>query len=356
MSDETGGTDASTGMPIEAAPEAPADTGVAAQTARPTAPEPEPAVRNAQKPRTPDDDYDELLKKSALKYRAGGKEKSITSAADLRRLLSSRDTTETAVAEAHRAKVEADGITAKLSAMEKMQPRERARAIAELLGGGEKGTRLVREAIEEEILAEDAARKAQEHLTPREREYEARLSARERELTDLREQQESAQRAQEETAYVERVNQAGDRLTKAAVGALKKANISGEYAPHFLPSIANRMDRNERLGLGLDEDELAEMAVREHESMADSYYGSLDVPALADKLGGMAVTDPEDATKQTTRLKLLMRECARRLRSSMGAGLPSPLPARLQQQQGGDRELTRAEKLDASRTFGGGAR
>jgi len=299
------------GAPVEAAPvEAQAD---------PVA----PAEAKPPKPRTPDDDFEDLLKKSGgLKYKAGGKEKAITSTADLKRLLSRVDGTESAATEALKAKQEADSIKAQVNALAKMRPAERIKALA----GMGIDPKAIREAFEEEILSESDREKQQSNLTPREREYEAKLREREAELEGYREQQEAAKREEEERAYVERVSQTGDRLTKATVGALQKAKITGEHAPHFLNAIADRLDRNERLGLGLDEDELAEAVVKEHETLADQYYGGLDVSALSEKLESQAIADPADPSKQTTRLKLLLRHEAAKIRARQN-GAPVARPS-----------------------------
>ncbi len=349
MSDDLG-TDAGTGEP-----NAPEVDGAGAPIVR-EKPAPAPAEAKASetkpppKPRTSDDDFEDLLKKSGgLKYKAGGKEKAITSTADLKRLLSRVDGTESAASEALKARQEADSVKARVSALAKMRPAERIQALA----GMGIDPKAIREAFEEEILADDERAKSQLHLTPREREYEAKLREQDSELASIREEREAARKEQEEAAYAERVTQTGERLTKATVGALQKAKITGEHAPHFLNAIAQRLDRNERLGLELDEDELADIVVKEHETLADQYYGGLDVPALADKLGGMVIADPEDPTKQTTRLKLLMKECARRIRATVN-GTSAPLVSRPTAPTVNGKTPTKSELMDAARTFGGG--
>ncbi len=351
MSDDLG-TDAGTGAPNEAPVEEVNAAG--APIAKPEKVEaaPEEKPKAPAKPRTDDDDFEELLKKKGgLKYKAGGKEKSVTSAADLRRLLSRVDGTESAASDALKAKQEAAGIKATLANIAKLPPRERLNAM-QAAGIDPK---LIREAVEESILDEDERSKAQSHLSPREREMQAAIDRLEGESSALKEREAAAQRQQEEAAYVERVTQTGQRLEKTAIGALQKAKIAGEHAPRFLQAIAERLDRNERLGLELDEDELAEVVMKEHESLADQYYGGLEVTALADKLEGMEIPDPDDATKKTTRLKLLMRECAKRIRTKMGGVSSTPTRAALPSASNGKTQ-TMAELMDAARTFGGGAR
>ena len=303
------------------------------------------------KVRTSDDDYDDLIKKSPLKYKAGGKEKSINSAADLKRLLSSRESTEAAISEALKEKNEAAGIKQKLAAIGKLRPSERLNALQSI--GID--PQLLQEAVEESILAEDEKRKSQEGMSQREREMAAALERQSSELRTYRQQQEEAKRQQEEDAQVARINEVGERLNKTTLGALQKAKIPGHQAPQFIEAIAKRLDRNERLGLGMDEDEIAEVVLTEQGDMADQFYGAIEVPAMADRLEAMAVADPLDPSKQTTRAKLLMREFARRLRSQVEQPAQTFQGSRPAQQTQNGRELTAAEKMDRARTFGGGS-
>lgn len=306
----------------------------------------------APKPRTPDDDFEDVLKKSGgLKYKAGGKEKAITSTADLRRMLSRIDGTDQAASEAAKKSQKAEARERQIASLAKLKPAERLKALGDL-GIDPK---LVQEAIEESILEADSKAKASANLSPRERELQAALEARDAELAEHRTAKERWEAEQTENQHVAQVNETYGRLEKVAVGALTKAKISGEHAAKFLPAIADHLDRNERLQLGHDEDELAEVVLREHESLADQYYGGMEVPALADKLEGMTVPDPSDPSgkKTTTRLKLLMLECATRLRAKING---APAPVRTTSQARDDSSDSVAAKMARARTFGSGNR
>ncbi len=273
------------------------------------------------KPRTIDDDLEDVFAKhkTGATYKAGGKEKAAKSWAEAKRVLSFADGANEAADRAAKQVKEADGLKAKLAAVAKLRPAERLNALKE--AGID--PQVIREAVEESILDEDEKQKAQAHLSPREREYEAKLREREEELTHFRTQQEAAKREQEEAAYVERVTQTGERLNKATLGALQKAKITGEHAPRFLQAIADKLDRNERLGLGLDEDDLAEVVMKEHESLADNYYGGLGLDALSAKLEGAMMDDPDRPGVKVSRLKLLMRHEAAKIRARQnGTGAP----------------------------------
>lgn len=300
------------------------------------------------KPKTEDEEQDEYFRKKPLKYKAGGKEKTISSAAELRQMLSRVSGVDSAASEALKAKKEADGLKATLANIAKMPPRERLGAM-QAAGIDPK---LIREAVEESILDEDEKSRAQAHLSPREREYEAKLQEREAELAKFREEQERAEQEREQAAETERIGKIGQRLEKVAVGALQKAKIAGEHAPQFLQAIADRLDRNERLGLELDEGEVADVVMKEHETLADQYYSGLELPALAEKLEAQMVDDPDKPGAKISRLKLLMRHEAAKIKARLN-GVPvatrpvSAKPAAGPQQ-------TDADKWAASRTWGGG--
>lgn len=303
------------------------------------------------KPRTPDDDYDDILKKTGgLKYKAAGKEKSVTSAADLRRLLSRVDGTDSAASEALKAKAEADNIKSQVNSLAKLKPEERIRAL-ESMGIPRK---LIREAIEQDILSEDDRRQEQEKLSPRERELQSRLDAQETQLREHNQAKAEWEAKQVEDAHVAQSSAMYEKITTIAAKALQTAKIAGTHVPRFLPAIASEIDRAEGLGLEYDENDIAETVVKEHATLARDYYSGLDVEAHAEELSAMEMPDPENPAKTTTRLKMLMRREARRLKAMQSGVQPSaPRPSN-GAQPGGQRQMTAAEKLDAARTFGGG--
>ncbi len=306
------------------------------------------------KPRTVDDDIEDVFKKAGgLKYKAGGKEKAVTSAADLRRLLSRVDGTDSAASEALKRTQEADTIKNRLASVAKLPPRERLGALKE--AGVDPA--LIREALEEQILEEDEKARRQQHLTAEQRAFLADKEKFEAERGQYQQQQRQAKEQAEQEAYVQRVIEVGKRLEQVAVGALQRAKIGGEHAQHFLQAIAERLDRNERLGLGLDEGEVADVVMKEQASLARGYYNGVGVSDHADELDSMEMPDPSDPNKKTTRAKLLMQEFARRIRAKQN-GTPGPgysvSSATQPPRQSNGASQTVAEKMAAARTFGGG--
>lgn len=299
--------------------EAAAPTEAPTDSAETQAPVETKAPKAEPKPRTIDDDLEDVLKKhGGYKYKAGGKEKSVTAASDLKRVLSFADGANEAADRAAKDKSEAASLRATLGNIAKLPPRERLSAMQ----SAGIDPKVIREAVEESILEEDEKAKSQAHLSPRERELQAALEKRDAEIEAFRQKDESSQKEQEEQAYVARVQQVGQRLEKLAVGALQKAGVSPEHSPHFLRTIADRFNRNEALGLELDEADVADAVMQEQGSMADKFYGGLEIPALAERLGAIEVEDPTKPGQKISRLKLLMRHEAARIKAQMNGSPP----------------------------------
>ncbi len=273
-----------------------------------TAPPKQGEAAATPKPRTIDDDLEDVLKKhGGYKYKAGGKEKSVTAAADLKRMLSRVDGTDSAASEALKAKQEAEGIKSRLASLKGMKPIERAKALAELVGD----ERLVEEAYEEVFLSKAEKEKQAAGMTPRERELADALEKRDGELATFRRQQEQADEEQKQAEYVARVTEVGKRLEGVTVAALQKAKVAPEMAPNYIEAIAKRLDRNERLGLGLDENEIADVVMAEQETTAVGWLKGKAAPDLADVLESQGLA------------KSLMEEFAKRIRAKVNGGTAS---------------------------------
>lgn len=300
-------------MSDEVAAEAPVETPAEAPVEKAE----KPVEAKEAKPRTIDDDLEDVLKKhGGYKFKAAGKDRTVTAAKDLGRMLSRVGGIDDVANDAAKAKEEAAALKAKKDGIKKLKGAERARAIAEFF---EEDPTAMREHFAEDILADVARQEERAKLSERERQMADELDQYKSKAQKLQEEQDRAERQREEEAFVARVQQTGERLEKVAVGALTKAKIPGAAAGLFLPAIARRLDRNERLGLGLDEEELAGVVVEEHGQLADQFYGSLDVAALADRLEAQMQEDPDKPGEKVSKLRALMRECARRIKAKTGA-------------------------------------
>lgn len=288
------------------------------------------------KPPVEEDELEALLKKKPVKYKAAGKEKTVTSSKDLARLLSRVDGTEAAQTDAARIKQANAEREAKVASLAKMSPRDR---LAALKGMGIDPA-LVREAAEEEIIAEADRAASLSKLSPEERKFREERERFESERQQFERQQHEAREAQEQEAEVARITATGQRLEQVTVKALQLAKVSPDIAPMMLPRIAEVLDRNERLGLGLDEEELAIEVTKEHESMALGW------------LKGKSPADLHEALEASGLLKPLLLEARDRIRNKNASPFDRAPPAPTNgapKPQGDDR----ASLIRAARTFGG---
>lgn len=349
------GTDAGTGAPNVAEPEvdgagAPIKK-ASAEVAAPLvakASEAEPKEKTEKK-RTIDDDLEEVFKKhGGTTYKAGGKEKKAASWAEAKRVLASRDASETVVSEALKVKQAAAAREQQIASLASMPPEKR---IAALEAMGFKRDDIY-DAFEHDVLSTAQKREEQAKMSERERELSAKLEEQESKLREYNEAKSQWQRQQAEEAEVAQVNALYEEISTSTAHALQKAKISAEHAPMFLEPIAKQIDRAKRLGLEIGPDELAETVMKERESVADGFYGALEIPALAERLEAISVDDPDKPGAKVSRLKLLMRHEAARIRSRLNGAQPVAA-ARIAQPQRAQAQ-TREELMDAARTFGGG--
>ena len=300
-------------------------------------------------PKVEEDPLDALLKTKPVKYKAAGKEKTITTSKDLQRLLSRVDGTDTAAAEALKVKQANDAREAKVKSLAKMPKAERLRVLEEM--GIPRN--VIFEAFEEDVLTSAEKEKAQAQLTPRERELQEKLEAHEARVAEFEKAEQQRQQQEEESAFVAQAGEAYETMSTAAVKALTLAKIPASAAPRFLPAIAEDLDRAARLGLDVSPEDLAEKVVQRQGAEADGFYASLPIEALADRLEAMEVEDAAKPGTKVSRLKQLMLECARRIRARTSSPVPTiELGQPPVQRPNGKREMTAAEKFDAARTFG----
>lgn len=302
-------------------------------------------TKPAAKPRTPDDDFEDLLKKSGgLKYRAAGKEKTITTAAELKRILSRVDGTEQAASAALKERTEASALKAKISSLDKLPLEQWADALAEI------GIPLakVNAMVERRIIADDEKQQAQKDMTPSERELRQQLAERDAELAKHESARQQWEREQAEEKEAAQAGQLYERISSVAAKALQASKIAPEHVNRFLPAIAEEIDRNERLGLEYDENDIASTVLKQHGSLARDYYSGLDLDTHLDELRAMEMPDPANPGKKTTRLKLMMRAEAARIRGEKSG--PAPVVRQARAEQTGQA----IDPIDAARTFGGG--
>ncbi len=294
------------------------------------------------KPRTPDDDFEDVLKKAGgLKYKAGGKEKAIGSVADLRRMLSRIDGTDSAASEALKEKNAAAERKSRIDGLAKMKPLERIEALKSM--GIDPA--LARQAFEEEILANYEKEKQQAGMSDRERQLQRQLEERDNELSTHRQQQERAAAEQKEQAFMAETTQILQHLEQTAMAGFEKAGITGadrQLVTAILPAVAEAMDRAKRLGLEMDPADIAEVATKERAKLSDDWNSARPLEDLHDSLERIEVDDPANPGKKTTKLKLLMLHVAAKIRAQVQGGAP---PAQRVAPQQAKPAQTEAEKM-----------
>ena len=306
----------------------------------------EPTEKVEAKPKVEEDPFESLLKSKPLKYKAGGKEKAVSSSKDLQRLLSRVDGTESAATEALKYKQEKAEREGQIKALASMPKAQRIQVLEQM--GIPKN--LIFEAFEDDVLSQAEREKEQASLSPREREAMQRAEAAEARARQFEEVEQQRKAKEEEDQWVAQANDAYGRMSEMAAVALQKANIPAVHAPRFLPAIAEQLDRAARLGIEVDPEELTGRVMEEHGAMADTFYGSLSVEALADRLQAMEAEDAAKPGAKTNRLKLLMLECAKRLRAK--SGQPVPVQSDTPRPNGQKKEMTAAEKWERAQLFG----
>lgn len=264
-------------MSEAAAPAAPA-----AQPQATTAPvEGQPAPAEAVDPYA---EFDAVLKTKPLKYKAGGKERSVSSMKELLRKAEQADGLMTKAQEVAEREARAAAIEERNNRLRAAKSaKEKVAILREFAGGDfdEVAEEAVMERIEREksmaglSATERAARQRAEELEAKVAEYEA-----EKQRIEQERQQ------QEEEAELKGLR---DSLAGTVVKALTAAKLPKEAAPDAGRRLAVLMARSSALGHELTPDELAGEAVKWAGEDFRAYTGGLEGDALIDFLGEAVV-------------------------------------------------------------------
>lgn len=259
----------------------------AAPAAAPAAEAPAPVEATQAKTEAAPDplaEFENVLKKSPLKYKAGGKERPVTSIKELLRKAEQADGLMSKAQELSAREEKVRVIEERDARLKKAKTgKERAAILREFAGEG------FDEAAEEAILERIEREKAMSGLTPTERaakeeaeQYKAKLA----EYEERQRQQEEAERAKQEEAELRGME---EQLAGLAVKALTAAKLPKEAAMDAGRRLAWLMDRAEKLNLALDPDELATEAVSMAGRDFRAYTTGLEGDALIDFLGEAVV-------------------------------------------------------------------
>lgn len=269
---------------------APATTAPTAEATTSEAPK-EGGVVASPPPRTPDDDLDDIFKKAGgFKYPSKGKEKVATTASEIRRLLSRDATRDSAFEETSKKVQEYEEWKQRRQGISDLPARERMKAIDELLGEG--ASKSAREAYEEQILEEAEREKQLGRLSPQERHLQAELEKRDNELKGFKATQAKEAQAREHEQMVAQVGQIEEHLGRLIVPALTKAKISPDALATFYEKVADRIHRNSKTGLPVDEAEVAEIIVAEHDNVGTEWLTNKPIPDIYDIFESKGMLQP----------------------------------------------------------------
>lgn len=320
---------------------APAEGGSESAAGAPAAP---------AKARTIDDDLEDVIKKHGGYEYAKGKK--LDSAQNLKRMLGRVGGVDSAAEAALKKTQEADGLKAKLSKVAELPPRERAKALEEL--GIPK--KVWREALEEDLLAEDARYKAEQGMTERERQLAREAEDTKAELEGLRGEKTKAEAAEKERQFLAESDQMYGQMVDAATKAFDLAGFpkgSPELVLAVMNPLAERIDRAKKLGLDVDPVELAEVAIAERSKISNDWNAARPLEDLSASLEAIQTTeeDPHRPGQKMNRLRQLMVHEAAKIRAKVTGGNPAPAQQQRPVAQNGD-SRSMADKMAAARTFG----
>lgn len=233
-------------------------------------------------------EFDAVLKAKPLKYKAGGKERTVASAKELLRKAEQADGLQAKSQELLEREARAAAVEERNARLKQAKsPRERVAILREFAKevGGVDFDELAEEAVMERIEREQSM----SGLSPTERaarqraeELEAKVAAYEAEKARL----EQERQQQEEEAELGSLRQT---IAGTVVKALTAAKLPKEAAPDAGRRLAVLMAKSAQLGHDLSPDELAAEAVRWAGQDFRGYTAGLEGDALIDFLGEAVV-------------------------------------------------------------------
>lgn len=261
-----------------AAPAAPSSTNTAPAEGQPTAP---------AAPEDPFAEFDAVLKAKPLKYRAGGKERPVSS---VKELLRKAEQADGLMAKAQ----EVAEREAKAAAREERDERLRtAKSTREKLAilreyAGQTGVDLD-ELAEEAVMERIEREKSMAGLSATERAAKQRAEEAEAKLAELEAERQAAAEAQRQREEEAELGNLRQSLAGTVVKALQAAKLPKEAAPDAGRRLAVLMAKAQQLGHDLTPDELATEAVKWAGEDFRGYTAGLEGDALIEFLGETVV-------------------------------------------------------------------
>lgn len=229
-------------------------------------------------------EFDGVLKKTPLKYKANGKEHVVQSAADVRRKLEKVHGIEARAEEltAREAKA-AEVLNLKQRIRESKDTRERIQLLRELAGEG------FDEAAEEAIYERIQREKSMEGLTPSERQAREEAAALKERIAKYEAAEKQAEADRQAKEDESEFNTLREHIAGVTVKALSAAGLPKEAAPDAGRRLAALIARAQQRGLPLQPEDLSEQAVKWAGDDFKAYTTPLDGEALIGFLGEAVV-------------------------------------------------------------------
>lgn len=234
----------------------------------------------ASAPADPMQEFDALLKKTPLKFKAGGKERGVGSVKELLRYAEQAVGLQTKAQELAAREEKARLVEERDARLSRARNgRERAAILREYHGEA------FDEAAEEAILERIELERSMQTLTPAERQLRQEAEEARAELARMKAEQqrreEEAQQASERQEYEATRAHLADIATKA----LQALKLPKEAAPDAMRRLAVAIHRATALGLELDPQTLAAEVVKDTAPTFRNYTSGLEGDALLDFLG-----------------------------------------------------------------------
>lgn len=261
-----------------AAPAAPSSTNTAPAEGQPIA----PAV-----PEDPFAEFDAVLKSKPLKYKAGGKERPVTS---VKELLRKAEQADGLMARAQEVAEREARAAAKEERDERLRTAKSTREKLSILReyAGQTGVDLD-ELAEEAVMERIEREKSMAGLSATERAARQRAEEAEAKLAELEAERQAAAEAQRQQEEEEGLGNLRQTIAGTVVKALQAAKLPKEAAPDAGRRLAVLMAKAQRLGHDLTPDELATEAVRWAGDDFRGYTAGLEGEALIEFLGETVV-------------------------------------------------------------------
>jgi hypothetical protein len=229
-------------------------------------------------------EFDAVLKTKPLKYKAGGRERSVASMKELVRKAEQADGLMSRAQDVAEREAKASAVLERDSRLKAAKtPKERIAILRELAGDG------FDEAAEESVLERIEREKSMSGLSATERQARQRAEELEAKVAEYEAEKQRASEEQQRQAEEAELGELRQSLAGTVVKALVAAKLPKEAAPDAGRRLAVLMARAQSLGHDLTPDELAGEAVKWAGEDFRGYTAGLEGDSLIDFLGEAVV-------------------------------------------------------------------